>query len=391
MSGENKIKVLIVKPEEKPYAEEIDCKLETFQSIVGGNIEEVYIESGTVLICHEEGKLLGLTPNRVIGNDVICGTFFLAGDDGGEELVSLSDEKIEKYTEELKEGISYYDESVSPKTWLKRKYTGPYYYGGTCEHYLYAATQAKAFKQQNPVLRIGPSFEEFMAGKKGDRMVKINNVTMDESRLLFETGTDELLERLTIGEVLASSVDEAWELKTEKLIHEMNGSFSDNYKKIRTMKNDYDIESFYRKTNPKVVPLSDRLIYSYDYGDGWQIEITCVDELESFDRWNKPSEDSWVLAPTTNESIAEEQQPIDRNGKEPEGELREQIISVIVKRRPICIAADGLPLLDDVGGIQGYCDFLLSVHGKYEDKEETIDRGRRQGWNGRMNKPENIL
>ena len=115
MSGENKIKVLIVKPEEKPYAEEIDCNLETFQSIVGGNIEDVYIESGTVLICHEEGKLLGLTPNRVIGNDVICGTFFLAGDDGGEELVSLSDEKIEKYTEELKEGISYYDDITDNK------------------------------------------------------------------------------------------------------------------------------------------------------------------------------------------------------------------------------------------------------------------------------------
>lgn len=115
MSGGNKIKVLIVKPEEKPYTEEIDCNLESFQKIVGGNIEDVFIESETVLVCHEEGKLLGLTPNRVIGNDVICGTFFLAGDDGGEELVSLSDEKIEKYTEELKEGISYYDDITDNK------------------------------------------------------------------------------------------------------------------------------------------------------------------------------------------------------------------------------------------------------------------------------------
>ena len=290
-----------------------------------------------------------------------------------------------------------YDESVSPKTWLKRKYTGPYYYGGSCEHYLYAATQAKAFKQQNPILRIGPSFEEFMAGKKGDRMVKIDNVTMDESKLLFEAGTDELLERLTIGEVLASSADEGWKFKTERLIHDMNSSFSDNYKKIRTLSDDYDIERFYRKTNPKVAPLSDRLIYSYDYGDNWQIEITCVDEFESFDRWNKPSEGGWVLAPATNENIAEEQHPIDKNGKETEGELRDQIISVIVKRRPICVSADGLPLIDDVGGIHGYCNFLLGVHGKnccegvYGDKEETIEWGRGLGWNGRMNKPENIL
>lgn len=115
MSGENKIKVLVVKPEEKPYTEEIDCNLEAFQKIVGGNIEDVFIESETVLVCHEEGKLLGLTPNRVIGNDVICGTFFLAGYDGGEELTSLSDEKIEKYTAEFKEGISYYDDITDNK------------------------------------------------------------------------------------------------------------------------------------------------------------------------------------------------------------------------------------------------------------------------------------
>ena len=73
------------------------------------------------------------------------------------------------------------------------------------------------------------------------------------------------------------------------------------------------------------------------------------------------------------------------------------IINVIVKQKPVCVSADGLPLLDDVGGIGGYCDFLLGVHGKecvaheYNDKEGTIEWGRCQGWNGRMNKPENIL
>ena len=110
-----KIKVLVVKPKEKPYAEEIDCNLETFQEIVGGNIQDVFIEDEAVLVCHEEGKLLGLTPNRVIGDDVICGTFFIAGYDGGEELTSLSDEKIEKYTAEFKEGISYYEDTSDNK------------------------------------------------------------------------------------------------------------------------------------------------------------------------------------------------------------------------------------------------------------------------------------
>ena len=112
MSESSRIRVLIVKPEEKPYVEEIDCELESFQKIVGGDIEEVSLESDTKLVCNGEGKINGLTPNRLIGDDIICGTFFLAGYDGGEELVSLSDEKIEKYQEKLKEGFMFCDETA---------------------------------------------------------------------------------------------------------------------------------------------------------------------------------------------------------------------------------------------------------------------------------------
>ncbi|MDO5397236.1 MAG: hypothetical protein Q4G33_04835 [bacterium] len=322
-----------------------------------------------------------LTDNKLTKWLDLCGIYFRFPDGDNEDLYWDDD----------------YDGSVSPKTWFKRKYTGPYYYGGSCENYLYAATQAKAFKQQNPILRIGPSFEEFMTGKTDGKIAKIENVTTDESRRLFESGTDELLERLTIGEVLAASDYEGWKFKTERLIRDANGSFSDNYNKMRTFTDDYDIDRFCRETNPKVIPLSDRIMYSYDYGDGWQIEITCVDEYESFDRWNEPSEDGFVMVPITKEAIAENQHPIDKNGKEIEGELRDQLINVVVKHKPVCVSADGLPLLDDVGGIGGYCAFLLGVHGRecdaydYNDKEETIEWGRGMGWNGRMNKPENIL
>lgn len=317
-----------------------------------------------------------LTGNKFAKWLDLCGIYFRFPDEENEDIYWDDD----------------YDGSVSPKTWFKRKYSGPYYYGGLCEHYLYAATKAKAFRQQNPILRIGPSFEEFMAGKKGDKMVKIEDVTIDESNLLFETGTDELLERLPIGQVIATSADEAWKFKTEQLIHEMNNKFADNYKKLRSFSEDYYIEKFYRDTNPKAVPLSDRLIYSYDYGDNWQVEITCVDEFESFDRWNKRTENGFTVVAVLDKDVAKDQHPVDRNGKEIEGELRDKIVSVIIKQKPICVSADGLPLMDDVGGISGYCDFLLGVRGKDSgDKEEIIEWGRSMGWNGRMSKPENTL
>ena len=86
-----------------------------------------------------------------------------------------------------------------------------------------------------------------------------------------------------------------------------------------------------------------------------------------------------------------------KNGEIIEGELRDQIATVISKRRPLCIMADGLPVLDDVGGIGGYCEMLTGIHGEgsehfdYDDPEGTKEWARMQGWTGRMSKPENVL
>lgn len=94
-----KITVVIVKPGKAPTVNEIETGLQSYQSIVGGYIEEVTIDENTILICNEEGKLKGLAPNRIVNEDMICGTFFLAGYDGGEELVSLTEEQQKCYSE----------------------------------------------------------------------------------------------------------------------------------------------------------------------------------------------------------------------------------------------------------------------------------------------------
>ena len=102
---EEKIKVLVVEPMEKPYVKEMDNSLEAMQAIVGGFIETVYpFEDPVVLVCNDEGKLDGLPFNRALKDDdgetydIIQGNFFIAGL-GEEDFDSLPDDMIEKYTD----------------------------------------------------------------------------------------------------------------------------------------------------------------------------------------------------------------------------------------------------------------------------------------------------
>ena len=59
--------VLLVPPLEPPRAAELDNTLEAMQQAVGGPIQAVYpFEEPVALICHEEGKLVGLPLNRCL-------------------------------------------------------------------------------------------------------------------------------------------------------------------------------------------------------------------------------------------------------------------------------------------------------------------------------------
>lgn len=92
-----KIKCLLVKPNEEPEVVEVENTLKALQGIVNGYIQAVPLSKTSDLICNEEGKLLGLEPNRPVGDDLIMGNFIIVGNDGSGEFVSLSEENIEKY------------------------------------------------------------------------------------------------------------------------------------------------------------------------------------------------------------------------------------------------------------------------------------------------------
>ena len=99
------MKILIVEPGKTPRRADIPHALGAMQHVVGGYIQALYPwEDPVALLCDDDGKGKGYTPNRVLVGedgepyDLVVGTFYICGltrDDFG----SLSDELAEKYTE----------------------------------------------------------------------------------------------------------------------------------------------------------------------------------------------------------------------------------------------------------------------------------------------------
>lgn len=99
----DKIQVVVVEPQKKPYKMIIDNELEAFQKIVCGYIENVFIgetDKGARvgLVVNEEGKLQGLPLNRhLVGFDMLVGTFFITAYNMQGDNISLSDKEADYY------------------------------------------------------------------------------------------------------------------------------------------------------------------------------------------------------------------------------------------------------------------------------------------------------
>ena len=101
------MKILLILPGKRPVRKEICGSLNSMQEIVGGPIQILYpFQDPVALICHEEGKLLGLPLNRSLRDDcgqiydAIAGTFFLCGvPPDSDHLDSIPEELVSKYQE----------------------------------------------------------------------------------------------------------------------------------------------------------------------------------------------------------------------------------------------------------------------------------------------------
>ena len=114
---EKEITTVKVEPMKEPVIACLKNDLDSLQKAVSigapeqGLIEFVWLEDNVSILCNEEGKLIGLEPNRRLGDDILCGVFYVTGN-GEEDLASLSDDLVEEYSKVFEKPESFEDGDV---------------------------------------------------------------------------------------------------------------------------------------------------------------------------------------------------------------------------------------------------------------------------------------
>lgn len=202
----------------------------------------------------------------------------------------------------------FWDDDFDPDSrssfgaWVKRKYKGPYKYGGYFEHLENAKEDVEDIIQNPREFEIRESFQSVMERRKEDEEAEIRvlgkgrliDMTIEEMNqsVIIENGTKNLLERLLVDNVIAYQNE--------------------------TLEED------------ELFPVTKKLIYNYDFGDNWEVTITKHENYDDLLEYDLVFEE----------------------------ELEDLEKLVVEKHKPYCIHRDGLAVLDDVGGLAGYAQFL---------------------------------
>lgn len=160
-------------------------------------------------------------------------------------------------------------------------------------------------------------------------------------------------------------------------------------------KKDNAVASFYKmkaKMEPSLIPFVHSIMYQYDFGDGWCVKITCEEAYYYNDLYDI-ADNQYVVA-KLNDAQAIQDWNFYRASDDGrvDDALNELLRHVEYKQLPMCVDADGLNLVDDVGGVWGYVDLIRTLHG--DDKEEVQSMrewAESLGWSPKMNKPEKML
>ncbi len=292
-----------------------------------------------------------------------------------------------------------FEEGMNLKRWLRSKYMPPFVYGGEDELYINANAQMRVILDENPVLPVAPDFEAYLRGERDIKMVPVEKVTLEQAAIGLQGELNRLIEHRSLGEYMCLKRDPEWKDKlafASRRAATALDRWTEKYPRLRDKYEDAkarakrggadglraeleirELDRMYTKAindaEVDAIPVTNELIYKYDYGCGCEVRISLIDEYRLDVETGQFISSEGLLIAADNDDFYE-----------------------ILYGKPIeCVDAEGLSVLDDVGGIYGYCEFLKGVHGvgedPYEDKDETRAWGKSLGWTGRMTRPENML
>lgn len=227
-------------------------------------------------------------------------------------------------------------ESGNFNAWLRKKYTGPYLYGGYFEQGDVARADVDELLDRFEELEIKEPFSDYLKRKQTDSAAEpkvlgkkaLVDMTLDEmnAAIALECGTESLMESLLITDVLGYTDEEM-------------GSSG--------------------------FPVTQVLYYEYDYGDSWIVKVTKLESCEDL---------------VTDYSVTQE-------------ELETARETVRMKHKPVCLSKDGVDVMDDVGGLSGFANFLKAIN-EPDDRQEAADLkrwARSMGWKQQKVIPKKML
>ncbi len=299
-----------------------------------------------------------------------------------------------------------YRSGQNVKTWYKRKYTGPYAQKALCEtYYITTRIELKQFFARyshftsdmtidemenladfeeplnflNERLTLNELMSKHVSGNEFERRKAYQNWLEDLRQKKIKT--DILIDGLSRKELIElkdaigglkqwrsnlAHVEQMLAFDREDELIELTGSTAAEWIgecKTNILKLERRCKKLFDDYNPKLNPLFNTLYYDYDYDSGWRVKITVVDRYDA----NTPV-------------------------KESDGVSRVLIDQVSSKLSPRCIALDGVNVLDDVGGIDGFHELLAALKAdESEEKERAKSKVNRMGWKATIEKPEDVL
>lgn len=381
-----------------------------------------------------KGLFSSVTGETIYGWQKWCGTLFRFPQDDFDEIYWDDD----------------YKEDKSPKAWMKTKYTAGRKNYGTAETFIENRRRAENDWRE----------EERRAGKNGrEKLYQDHEYFAEYWRDMLDVGdVHDLLERLTLRELLFCRGDEEWNSEAwkntmekrvaekEHIVRELScsaawGALLDGMRLLRQWRGErtywdrllweqkcgvgteahgnptsqmekagekirdleYRLEPLMNALNPELLPLTDTLFFNYDFGDDWLIRLTCTDvycrndpavdfHMESIGEDMDPDTVCDLVKKGLGKEFPEDSVYLDKDGKKIRGALYRAVRRAEMEKMPFCISAEGLPLVEDVGGIQGYFDFIRNIYRGDEEMASSLrEWARGLGWKGIVGKPENIL